>query len=187
MFDAVAAANFIGLLVSEALQFKDAETGFVLYGSAILALYVVAWLTLRRYDPPILATVALQLAFLGHILGRLVVADGVQLYHTQVLGLRGDKLIHAFNSAAGAVFLTVLFRHLRLRLGGWEGLVVVMTACGFGALVEIIEYGGTLVLASTQVGDYANNQQDLIANLVGAIIGWAVARYGLATAPDADD
>ncbi len=46
-----------------------------------------------------------------------------------------------------------------------------MMASGAGALVEIVEYVGTLLLENSTVGGYSNNMQDLVANSIGALIG----------------
>ncbi|MBA4370710.1 MAG: hypothetical protein C0418_03920, partial [Coriobacteriaceae bacterium] len=145
----------------------------------VVSLVVVLWLVLRRWDYPVWAVMVLQLAFMGHVAGRMVLVGGVPLYRASILGLPGDKVVHAFNSLAAAAFVTALFRRLRLRLEGWEGFIVVMVVSGAGAVIEIIEYGGFLLLPVTHVGDYANNTQDLIANLAGAFAGWLVARTAM--------
>ena len=125
------------------------------------------------------ATLILQTAVLGHLAGWLVTVGGQSLYVVAFWGVPMDKVIHAFNSAAAACFVTAMFRSVGLRLRGWEGFVVVMVVCGLGALIEVIEYIGTLVLTSTSVGDYANNAQDLIANLLGAMVGWGLTRAAI--------
>lgn len=180
LFDALALVNISGLLVSGITRFDAQNAGFTVYLVALAGLYVGAWLALRRYDYPVWAMLMLQAAVLGHLAGWLVVVDGRTLYTTSVSGMPMDKVIHAFNSAAAAAFVTVLFRRAGLQLGGWEGFVVVMVVCGLAAMIEVIEYVGTLVLTSTSVGDYANNAQDLIANLAGALVGWALTHLGLA-------
>lgn len=176
LLDAFAAFDILAYIVTESREFKTTDATFVIYSVAVLAIMLVFWLALRRHEYPVWAVIALQLTVLGHIAGRSVVIDGLPLYRSHLLGLPGDKIVHAFNSLAAAVFATAMFRRLRLVLGGWEGFIVVMTVTGAGALVEIVEYGGTLVLPVTHVGDYANNMQDLIANLAGAFAGWLIIR-----------
>lgn len=176
LLDAFAAFDILAYIVTESREFKTTDAAFVVYSVTVLAIMLAFWLALRRHEYPIWAVVALQLTVLGHIAGRFVVIDGLPLYRSQILGMRGDKVIHTLNSLAAAVFATAMFRRLGLVLGGWEGFIVVMTVTGAGALVEIIEYGGTLVLPVTHVGDYVNNMQDLLANLVGAFAGWLIIR-----------
>ena len=45
----------------------------------------------------------------------------------------------------------------------------------WGPWIEIGEYLATLAVSEARVGDYANNMQDLIANLLGAVVAawWA--------------
>lgn len=176
VLDVFALLNIGGLAAAEASAMSESKPGFALYAFGVLALYVCFWLALRRFEFPIPASIALQLVIVGHLAGRFVHVDGVQLYQVVVLGVHMDKVIHALNSALGAVFIVVLFRQAGLRLRGWEGFVVVMVACGLGALIEIIEFASTYVLATHNVGDYVNNAQDLVANLVGALVGWGIAR-----------
>lgn len=176
LLDALAALDVLAYMASEARAFPQGGTPLRLYSLAVLTLIVVLWLALRRSEYPVWAILTLQLSIMGHVAGRFVVVDGLPLYRADLLGMPADKIIHAFNSLAGGVFATVLFRRLGLLLRGWEGFIVVMFVSGAGALVEIVEYGGTLVLETTHVGSYANNMQDLIANLAGAYAGWLLVR-----------
>lgn len=175
LLDAFALLDIFALAAAESRAFPQGGTPLRLYSLAVLALLTAFWLVIRRHEYPVWAIVALQLSVVGHVAGRFVVLDDLPLYRAHLLGIPGDKVIHAFNSAAGAVFVTALFRRLGLVLKGWEGFIVLMVVSGAGALVEIVEYGGTLVLPMTHVGDYANNMQDLIANLLGALAGWVLA------------
>jgi putative membrane protein len=176
VFDAVAIVDLLLIATSEVMTFPGAGLGFKIYAAAVIALFVVLWLVLRRYEYPIWAVVLLQLVLMGHLAGRFVVVDGTPLYIAEVLGVGGDKIVHTFNSLVAASFVLVFFRLLDLKLRGWEGFVVVMVVAGAGAIIEIIEYVGVVVLPSTHVGSYANNAQDLIANLFGAFVGWGVTR-----------
>lgn len=186
LFDAIAAANFLGLLLAEIRAFPGAGLGFRIYGVIVLSLFVAVWFVLRRYEYPVWAMAALQLALIGHLAGRAVLVGGAPLYRAELLGLPMDKVIHAFNSAAAAAFVTALFDITRLRLGAWRAFVVIMVVAGLGAMIEIIEYVGTLLLPVNWVGDYANNMQDLIANLIGAAAGFSIAARVLHLAmPDA--
>lgn len=175
LFDILGIANIAAIAASDAVQFPNAGTGFKVYTVIVVLVVASVWLVLRRYEHPIWLMALLQLALLGHLAGRTVVIDGTELYRANILGLRADKIIHAFNSLVGAAYLTMLFRRMGLVLRGWEGFVVVMVTCGVGAAVEIVEYLGVLLLPVTYVGNYENNVQDLIGNLVGAVAGWALA------------
>lgn len=177
--DAFAIADVGALIINEFVAFPTGGTGFRVYTLVLAALAVTVWLALRRFEFPLWATVSLELALLGHIAGRLVMVGDTNLYRALVLGMPGDKLLHAFNTGVAAVFVTVLMQRAGFRVNGWGGFIAVMAVSGLGALIEIIEYIGTLVLPHTNVGGYANNMQDLIANLAGAIVGWSAGAWGL--------
>ena len=68
------------------------------------------------------------------------------------------------------------------RSGGFGlAFAAVLVANGAGAMVEMVEYAGSIIFEQTSVGDYANNMLDLVANLVGSIVAVAVARIVPAT------
>jgi hypothetical protein len=177
IFDILAALNALGLLASSIWAYAIADWRFSAYTILLLGVYLLLWTALRRYEYPLWAMIALQISVLGHLAGRLVVIDGATLYTTSLLGIGTDKIIHAVNSAAAAIFVTVLFARAGLRLKGWEGFIVVMVVSGLGATIEIIEYGGMLILPRTNVGDLHNNMRDLVANVFGAVVGWALIRH----------
>lgn len=188
LFDALAVLDIAGIAAAEASVWGGGRPGYAYYALGTAALYVAFWLVLRRHEYPVWAVLLLQTTVLAHMAGRFVRVDGVQFYQVAVFGgVAVDKVVHAYNTGVGAAFLLVLFRRTGVRLGAWEGLVVVMVACGFGALIEIVEYSSTLVLARHNVGDYANNAQDLIANLAGAVAGWALAHATIGPEPSTAD
>jgi len=53
-------------------------------------------------------------------------------------------------------------------------MTTVLMAAGAGAMVEMVEFSGTLVFPGTNVGDYGNNMLDLVANLAGAMVATAL-------------
>ena len=54
----------------------------------------------------------------------------------------------------------------------WGTFVVnVLAASSIGALNEIVEFLAVILLGSEGVGDYTNTAIDLVANLIGAIVG----------------
>jgi hypothetical protein len=186
VFDAIAGTNAVGLVIALLARFRGANLTFVGYSLVLFAAYGTLWWALRRYEYPVWAPLMMQAAILGHLAGWFVPVGDRVLYVTPVFGtgMTWDKVIHAFNSLGAAMFVAALFRAAGLRMRAWEGFIVIMTVSGLGALIEIIEYGGTLILPTTSVGDYANNAQDLIANLLGAIVGWLAARLLLGRAAE---
>lgn len=87
--------------------------------------------------------------------------------------LKYDQIVHAYGFG---VTTWVCWEGLRAASGKTNptfGMLTLATAAslGFGALNEVIEFVATLVVPNTNVGGYVNTGWDLVANLVGAIIG----------------
>ena len=120
--------------------------------------------------------VLLSVAGFFHMAGGNVVIDGDFLYeHTW--GLVGyDHFVHILGlGTAGLAVWEATSRMLRA-FGGKEAAVVTfLGAHAVGTVIEVGEYLATLVMQEVRVGDYANNMQDLIANMVGALLAawWA--------------
>ena len=111
-----------------------------------------------------------------HLAGGHLVFDGILLYE-QNLGVIGyDHLLHmvGMGTAGLAVWEATCWR-LRAISGIEAALVAFLGANAVGAIIEIGEYLATLTVPAARVGDYANNMQDLIANLLGACVAawWA--------------
>ena len=128
---------------------------------------------------PVRALWAVSLVGLGNMLGGVLLVDGDALYMAQVLGpIRYDKIFHAL---AGGAMVVVAWEAMKRwsdgvhHLGG-QMLLTWLVVMGGGAVVEIAELIGS-TLSGVNVGDYANNALDLVANGVGAIVGVAVALW----------
>ena len=108
--------------------------------------------------------------------GNLYIAD-VVLYEQIWLGfVRYDHLIHAFGLGAAGLAVWEATRPMLPGDGGMRtALVVILGANMIGVCIEIGEYLASLTPAPVRVGGYANNMQDLIANLLGALVAawWA--------------
>ena len=129
----------------------------------------------------------LVVAAIGNLAGGILLVDGQPLYVFRLVGdLRYDKPYHfvATGIAAWAAH-EVLAPRLR---GSVSHLAVaamaVLVAAGAGALVEIVEYTGSIIIENANIGDYADNMLDLVANLAGAVVAvaliamWQVRRDG---------
>lgn len=122
---------------------------------------------------------AVSLVGLGNMLGGVALVEGDALYMAEVLGpLRYDKVFHAL--AAGALVIVAWEAMKRWSEGvhhlGGQLLLTWLVVMGGGAVVEIAELVGS-TLSNTNVGDYANNALDLVANGTGAAVGIAVVWY----------
>lgn len=122
---------------------------------------------------------AVSLVGLGNMLGGVALVEGDALYMAEVLGpLRYDKVFHAL--AAGALVIVAWEAMKRWSEGvhhlGGQLLLTWLVVMGGGAVVEIAELVGS-TLSNTNVGDYANNALDLVANGSGAAVGIALVWY----------
>lgn len=142
---------------------------FFLYACAILLTILAVWWYLRRLPFPTWLLAAIQIGILMHFAGAFVPIEGGRLYDATVAGLRFDKYVHAFNSFAGAALMTHLLKATDSR-SPLMSVIIILTVLGAGAVVEIVEYLVTITVKSNGVGPYDNNMQDLIANLIGALL-----------------
>jgi hypothetical protein len=185
LVDALALANAVLLLAGSLFLYgQGADWRFAAQTSVVLAVFAGLWLALRRLDLPVWAILLMQATLLAHYIGRYMLADGTIVYANYLAGIRIDKIVHTLNGAAGSVLVLLLVRRAGLELRGWEAFFVVMTVCGLGTIVEIIEYGTWVLAPVSFAGDYANNMQDLISNLIGAIGGYILARGMLSSIGD---
>ena len=140
-----------------------------------------------RFPPAVWWGIAL--VGLGNMLGGVLLVDGEPLYMAQVLGpIRYDKVFHA---AAAFVCLFVAWAAVQHWAGdgrhfGGMLFITFLATMGGGAAVEIAELIGASV-SDVNVGDYANNALDLVANAIGAAIGVVVVLVATArTVPTAE-
>ncbi len=164
--------------------------GFLAYGLAVESPFVWFYVTVT-----VLVTVALGLVHrsvgfpaslvwslaaiaVGNLAGGVLLVEGNTLYVFRLGGLVPyDLLFHSLASMVGgwAAVVVVEVWHGRATSTVTAITVAVLVAAGAGAVVEIVEFTGTLLFPNTNVGDYRNNMLDLVANLAGAVGGAAIA------------
>ena len=137
--------------------------------------------------------VLLMLCIVGfcHMAGANLEVSGAILYRQVWFGfIHYDHLVHAFGMGAAGLAVWEATRRMLAADGGMRAaVVVVLGANTVGALIEIGEYLASLTLTEVRVGAYANNMQDLIANLVGALVAawWVMRRTEPARPPRSPD
>lgn len=173
-----------------ALAIGRGNTEFLFYGAVMLVLIaMVMWADVRaRFSTPVLWMLSVWglLHMAGGILrleqgGETVALYGYWLIQPEIL--KYDKLIHAYGFFVATLGVwESLRRFLRedLRAGLALFVIVGSASMGLGAFNEVIEYAATLLSDDHGVGDYANNAQDLVANMIGAALaaGWVWWRVG---------
>lgn len=121
--------------------------------------------------------VLLSISGFAHMAGGNVVVDDVLLYKSTWLGFLGyDHLLHVVGLGAAGLAVWEATSRMFKAFGGWPAAVLTfLGAHAVGTVIEIGEYLSYLIIEGVKVGDYANNMQDLIANMVGALLAawWA--------------
>ncbi len=113
---------------------------------------------------------------IGNIAGGVLLINGAPLYELPVLGSIGyDKVFHSVATGVVAWASLEALVSWDLRRTPVLAFSAAVTAIGAGALVEVVEYIGSLIIENDSVGGYTNNMQDLIANTAGSVIGAAWA------------
>ena len=149
-------------------------TEFFVYAVGIITLIYILWMVFREYSFDSTILVFLELGILVHFAGALVTIDGVRLYDSNFWGIGYDKYVHFVNSFVCAMLVRRLFVITRNSINNITSISILLTVLGLGGIVEIVEYGVVLTIAHNGVGGYANNMQDLIANLCGGLLFLAV-------------
>lgn len=161
---------------------------FMIYIGVIVGYLALILATRHRVRYPIGVLWGFLVWAILHMLGGSVYLGPTRLYEWMLLPLsrsvpilRYDQAVHAFGFGVTTALAVALLRPY-LAPGKAPGrdlaLVVVMAGLGFGALNEIIEYGVTLVVPDSGVGDYQNSSLDLVFDLLGALGAWIWLRRG---------
>lgn len=152
---------------------------FYMYAIILFGLIVLAWIRFRRFVIAPHLLVLVQAGILIHFAGAFVQIDGHRLYDERFwLGIRYDKFVHAYNSAAAVLVVSAVFDRLALELRALRPLILVLCVLGLGAVVEIVEFFVSLTVVHNGVGGYHNNMLDLVANLCGSLsaVAWLSLR-----------
>lgn len=121
--------------------------------------------------------ILLSISGFAHMAGGNVTVNDVLLYESTLFGFLGyDHLLHVVGLGAGGLAVWEATARMFRAFGGWPAAVLTfLGAHAVGTVIEIGEYLSYLIIEGVRVGDYANNMQDLIANMVGALLAawWA--------------
>lgn len=179
-FDVFVGVNAALLVVTTLYAYATTRVEFGLYAVVILAAGVAAWWYLRRFEYPLWLLGLLQVGIIAHFAGGLFYPGNgdVSLYNHHFFGIRYDKFVHFYNSMVVAMLLSHIARASGAALGALEPFVIVLATLGLGAVIEIVEYFAVLTIPYTTVGDYANNVEDLVMNLLGGVVGVTLMAVG---------
>ncbi|MDP1591900.1 MAG: DUF2238 domain-containing protein [Prosthecobacter sp.] len=194
-------AKLLPVFLFNAAYMVAAVTGSIVQGNREFIFYIVVMVVLigvmgllhRR----VRLTTGLLWAFsawgLAHMAGGLCPlpagwpynGDHAVLYSWWIIPgrLKYDQVVHAYGFGVTTLLCWHILRNaLRQPDGGalrpTFGILVLCAAAGmgFGALNEVIEFIAVLTIPNTNVGGYENTGWDLVANLVGTILGALIIR-----------
>jgi len=121
--------------------------------------------------------VLLSISGFAHMAGGNVFINESLLYESTWFGFLGyDHFLHVLGLGTAGLAVWEATSRMFKAFGGWPAaLLTFLGAHAVGTVIEIGEYLSYLIIEGVKVGDYANNMQDLIANMVGALLAawWA--------------
>lgn len=168
-----------GLLILLTIVLQNHE--FLLYAVTVLALVVVIYKTDQYFKFKQLGLWLFNVWLILHILGGLASYQGVRFYDLILLDLVGepyhilkyDQFVHFYCYLVMSILMwSVVQKIARPDASGVVVCVVtILAASSVGAVNEIIEFLAVVMLGTDGVGGYTNTAIDLVANLLGAIVG----------------
>ena len=123
--------------------------------------------------------ILLSISGFAHMAGGNVFINDVLLYEFTWFGFLGyDHLLHVVGLGTGGLAVWEATARMFRAFGGWPAAILTfLGAHAIGTVIEIGEYLSYLFIDGVKVGGYANSMQDLIANMVGALLaGWWASR-----------
>ena len=134
-----------------------------------------------NYPPVTLGLLILWLTF--HLVGGTLLVKGVKLYDLMLITIIGepynilkyDQVIHVFCYVAMTRLIFVPISNVLKNDASLFliGLVTILAGSGIGAMNEVVEFAAVVFLdAGDAVGGYTNTALDIVANTIGALIGW---------------
>src|SRR3989338_901435 len=149
---------------------------FVFYIAVICLLTIIIILHHKQLHIKPIIVGGLSVMGFMHLAGGNLYFGGIRLYDIYPFQnfIRYDQIVHTLGFfVATFVSYSLIRPYLDLRIKHHPlvlSLILILTASGFGALNEVIEFGAVLFFdAAQQVGDYYNNAWDLVFNLLGAV------------------
>lgn len=147
---------------------------FFIYALLIIIALGFGWKYFRQFEVPSYILVFVQIGILIHFSGGLLEVGGQRLYDNTIFGIRFDKYVHLTNAFIAAVIIRYILFLFDVQVPRFKYLFVIFIVLGLGAVIEIIEYLVMLTVPGNGVGDYHNNMQDLLANLVGCSLFFTI-------------
>lgn len=164
---------------------STAIIGFTAYGLAVdspfvwiyipitIVLAVAVFFIHRSVQLSVLSLWWLVAVAVGNLAGGIYLIDGQPLYVKHLVGdIRYDKPFHTVATAIAAWAAYEVVAKWAVGRASRPAIAVaaVLIAAGLGALVEIVEFVGSIVIENANVGDYGDTMLDLVVNTAGAAV-----------------
>lgn len=168
-----------GLLTLLTIVFQNYE--FLLYAITVAILAFVLYRTGRYFGFSQAGLWLFNVWLILHICGGLAFYQGVRFYDLVLINIVGepyyilkyDQFVHFFCYLVMSILMWSVVQKIAKKNA--SGIVVcvvtILAASSIGAINEIIEFLAVVALGTDGVGGYTNTAIDLVANLLGAIVG----------------
>ncbi|MFH1174387.1 MAG: DUF2238 domain-containing protein [archaeon] len=171
------------IIVFTFIEFLQHNTEFLFYTFIMGALILLLMRNNEKLHLNVFSVMSLVLIGAMHILAGNLHVYGQRLYDVQLLTwLRMDNVVHLLASILLGIVMYKLIREYAPNITSRLALfvLVILAVSGIGAINEIGELITVIYFnAAAQVGNYLNNALDLVFNLIGAIIGFCIARLSI--------
>ena len=168
-----------GLLTLLTIIFQNYE--FLLYAITVIFLIVILYKTDQYFNYKLLGLWLFNIWLILHVLGGLASYQGVRLYDLMLLNLVGDpyhilkydQFVHFYCYVVMGILMWSVVQKI-MKQNASNAVVCIVTilaASSLGAVNEIIEFFAFVMIGTEGVGGYINTAIDLVANLLGAIVG----------------
>lgn len=180
--------TLLQMITAGAWAFSHQNKEFLLYLALLVPAIALLGSMHRRMRFSVALLGCLSLLLLLHMAGglvelpRQVPTDGRKfLYNWWLLKphVKYDNLVHGFGSATATWFCWQLLQRTVASRTGWAFrdlrptgellLFCILSGLGIGAINEVVEFYSSRFLPDSNVGSYANNAMDLVANTVGSL------------------
>ena len=171
------------MVVSGINAWMTGNTEFIFYFLVMVIIRTLTMLIHSRVRFPIVILWALSIWGLLHMMGGMYVLRKTNdvLYNFWIVPdiLRYDQLIHAYGFGVATWACWICLKAMQPELAPTTGslALTLLAGLGLGAVNETVEFFVTLVLPSTNVGDYTNTGWDLVFNLIGGVIALTFIRW----------
>ena len=168
-----------GLLTLLTVIFQNYE--FLIYAITIIVLIVILYKTDQYFKYKPLGLWLFNIWLIMHILGGLASYQGVRVYDLILLNIVGepyhilkyDQFVHFYCYVVISILMWSVVQKV-VKQNANSAVVCIFTilaASSLGAINEVIEFIAFILLGTEGVGGYINTAIDLVANLLGAILG----------------